>query len=636
MNYSSCQIVAAVGLLICAATTHAVEVVFPDANLEAAIRDTIGKPNGPIDDTDLVGVGFQLLDASGRGITDLTGIEFATDLNFIGLSNNNITDLSPLQSLTGLLILQISNNNISDLSPLGGLPALERLIAGQNSITDFSTFMGSTAMEFLTLGQNPLASIATVSTLPNLQTFSASGSAIMDLTAFSGLMNLTNLTLTNSNVSNLSPLTSIPDLRFLDVSDSQVADLSPLSTMTTLETLSVRNNPLSGLTTLPVLPALQSLDVGSIGLVDLGPVSSLTTLTQLNIDNNSVISLAPISMLTNLTGLLAMLNQITDLDPLMNLMQLQNLFVGQNQISDLTPVAGLTNLVQFSAPDNSVTSITAMAGLTDLFSLDLNGNQIEDIAPLVANPGLDDGDQLFLFDNPLSQTAVCTDIPILEVRGMLVIHNSICIGPPPNVIDCPVLPTIDLQGHQGYDFVGLDWVKDDANMDGVRDRWQVGLIARVMCAPGHRLHDQARAAFLTNLFILRSEPNPMPIALPSLLDVEEMLAALLATSADGRDYVKAALGLQGDYVVVTEGAKTPTEPFSGSGDLDGDGTTNVVEFDNVIAMGGSLGDFLFAALSTATNGSQPIPAHTRSGLAACVGLLMAIGLWFRRTRRSQT
>lgn len=624
-------------LVIGTLSSHAVEVNFPDPNLEAAIRDAIGKPTGPIDDTDLVGVGFNVFDGGYSEITDLTGLDFATDLDYIGLYSNNITDLTPIQNMPNLQFLDIGQNNVSDISPLSTLPLLQQFFAYGNFITDFSPLIGLSILSLVDLTQNPIATLTPAASMPALMGLYVSGSAINDLGPLSGLMDLISLSVTNSNVSSLAPLSGLPELQTLLLNDNQITSLAPLATVTTLETLLVRNNPLSGLATLPTLPALRMLSAGNIGLVDLSPLTPQSALKELHIDLNNVTDLDLLSTLTNMESLLADGNQIADLTPVSNMTLLRNLFVGQNLISDLSPIAGLNDLIQFSAPNCLITDPSFLAGLVNLSTLDLNSNAITDISTLVLNTGLGTGDYVYLRNNPLSQNAVCSDIPVLEGRGVNVDHTSTCTGPlPPPTIDCPMNRVIDDQGHLGYDYVGLDWVKDDANMDGVIDRWQVGLISRVMCAPGHHLYNQARAAYLFNLAVLQSEPNPSPHTLPQLLVVKDMLAALLATSEDGRDYVTAALGLQGNYMVVTSGAKTPTEPFSGAGDLDGDGTSNVEEFDNVIAMGGDFDDFLFSALSTTTNGSLPLPAHSRTGLGACVGMMLALGLWVRRRRTSQS
>jgi hypothetical protein len=53
-------------------------VTFPAPNLEAAIREAIGKPTGAILQSDLVGL--TTLNANTRSVTDLTGLEHCTSL----------------------------------------------------------------------------------------------------------------------------------------------------------------------------------------------------------------------------------------------------------------------------------------------------------------------------------------------------------------------------------------------------------------------------------------------------------------------------------------------------------------------------------------------------------------------------
>jgi hypothetical protein len=80
-------LVSLVALMIPASVVRADEVVtFPDPNLEAAIREAIGKPTGDIYQSDLDALGD--LDASSRGIVDLTGLEHCTNLIGLTISNN--------------------------------------------------------------------------------------------------------------------------------------------------------------------------------------------------------------------------------------------------------------------------------------------------------------------------------------------------------------------------------------------------------------------------------------------------------------------------------------------------------------------------------------------------------------------
>lgn len=69
-------------------------VTFPDANLEAAIREEIDKPEGEICLCDVEPI--TSLWGYGENISDLTGIENLTSLQYLNLSDNSISDISPL------------------------------------------------------------------------------------------------------------------------------------------------------------------------------------------------------------------------------------------------------------------------------------------------------------------------------------------------------------------------------------------------------------------------------------------------------------------------------------------------------------------------------------------------------------
>jgi hypothetical protein len=47
-------------------------------------------------------------------------------------------------------------------------------------------------------------------------------------------------------------------------------------------------------------------------------------------------------------------------------------------------------------------------------------NPISDISPLVDNPGLGEGDDVILVNNPLSEESINVYIPELEARGVTV------------------------------------------------------------------------------------------------------------------------------------------------------------------------------------------------------------------------
>ena len=133
-------------------TASAVTVDIPDSQLEAAIRDALGKPTGDITDTDLAGLTG--LDAQARGIVDLTGLECCVNLEWLWLNVNDISHLGPLSGLTELRNLGLRENGVSDLGPLSGLTKLEMLSLRRNTISDLGPLSGLTSLEFLDLENN--------------------------------------------------------------------------------------------------------------------------------------------------------------------------------------------------------------------------------------------------------------------------------------------------------------------------------------------------------------------------------------------------------------------------------------------------------------------------------------------------
>ncbi|MFO7772461.1 MAG: hypothetical protein R6V59_00700 [Dehalococcoidia bacterium] len=91
-------------------------VTFTDPSLETAIREAIGIPERPIYPSDLQGL--TSFSASGRNISDLTGLEHCINLTYLELSHNQIDNIALLGNLADLEYLQLDLNQISNVSPL--------------------------------------------------------------------------------------------------------------------------------------------------------------------------------------------------------------------------------------------------------------------------------------------------------------------------------------------------------------------------------------------------------------------------------------------------------------------------------------------------------------------------------------
>ena len=184
-------------------------VHIPDLNLHAAIAEALGKnPNAPITVEDMAGL--VELRAGDRGIRDLTGLQFATNLSTLKIDHNAaISDLSPLAGLINLKSIQMFDSSVSDLSPLAGLIKLERMDFEHAYISDLSPLVGLTSLKSLDFSVNDISDISPLARLTELTRLNLSFNDISDISPLAGLTNLKWLVLNHNEIPNLSPLDGI-------------------------------------------------------------------------------------------------------------------------------------------------------------------------------------------------------------------------------------------------------------------------------------------------------------------------------------------------------------------------------------------------------------------------------------------
>ena len=132
-----------------------VEIDIPDSDLRAAIATALGAPVG----VSIVRGHLEnltRLKASNANISDLTGLEFATNLTTLELgpervanewrNSNAVKDLSPLAGLSYLTSLHLPNNSISDISAVANLSDLTWLHLSHNNISDLSPLVANTGL----------------------------------------------------------------------------------------------------------------------------------------------------------------------------------------------------------------------------------------------------------------------------------------------------------------------------------------------------------------------------------------------------------------------------------------------------------------------------------------------------------
>lgn len=139
-------------------------VYFNDPVLEYEIRKILGKTNynqTNVYKSDLLGLGS--LAINGKGVSNLSGIENASNISYLNISDNPaLKDISPIQKLTNLKYLTASGCSIESITPLQNLIRLNYLDIRNNKIKSIAPLKNLTGLTTLYLSGNPIDDLSPV------------------------------------------------------------------------------------------------------------------------------------------------------------------------------------------------------------------------------------------------------------------------------------------------------------------------------------------------------------------------------------------------------------------------------------------------------------------------------------------
>ena len=325
-------------------------VEIPDTNLESAIRETLNIPdNTPITQQDMLQL--MTLDIRGSSIANLTGLEYAANLEVLYSMNNQITDISPLANLTNLTHLYLGDNALQTIEPLAGLINLRVLDLYNTGVKDITPLANLTALESLVIVRNMIADISPLVGLKNLKRLQLAENPIRDFTPLAELEGLElDLGIDLNRLDQLHLVVEVPDpnLRQAIRETLSLLDGVPLTQleMLRLTRLAAWQRDITDLTGLQYATNLENLYLWENQIQDVTPLANLTKLRELNLAYNAVESVEPIAGLINLQRLNLTINRVQDITPLANLINLKWLYIRENLVTDITPIQGL-NLIEF-------------------------------------------------------------------------------------------------------------------------------------------------------------------------------------------------------------------------------------------------------------------------------------------------
>ena len=315
--------------------TNVRDSVISDENLADEIRSSLDLEDNHDISAEML-LELENLSAKDERISDLTGLEHATNLTGLNLMENTISDIRPIANLTNLTVLNLKENTISDIRPLANLTNLTLLDLKNNTT---------------------ISDVSPIANLTNLTILYLSGNAIRNLSSLKDLIELTELGLSNNTIRDVSPLKDLTNLTKLWLRDNTISDTSPIYKL--------------------VVEHGCEVDIG----VSPFPSEELDAYVREKLNIPDGADITP-RALRNLTWLFANRRGIGDLTGLELATNLEKIDAIWNGITDLTPLSGLTNLIRIDLRWNRVNYVDALSNLTNLKELQLHDNPVLDTSPL--------------------------------------------------------------------------------------------------------------------------------------------------------------------------------------------------------------------------------------------------------------
>ncbi|MBU3101773.1 MULTISPECIES: leucine-rich repeat domain-containing protein [Clostridium] len=413
-------------------------VTFPDKVFDQLIREAIYKPTGNLykwDVEKITDIGYVGGNIGQPIISDISGIEYLTNLKVLFLHNTNINDISQLKGLTNLTQIDLgftimksgegTGTNITDISALKGLTNLTQLNLPYNNITDISALKGLSNLTDIDLSHNKIENLEPLRNLTNLKGLSLVDNQITNIEPLSELTNLTGISLADNQINNIEPLTKLTNLTLLNLNSNQIINIEPLAGLVNLTSLRLSTNQINDYSpvksfynsltevdfnltdtfdaTVITFPdknleksirniirrpngnifkgdvnTIWELDASDSNITDISGVEYFTKLNSLDLSNNQISNVEPLRGLTNLESVDLSNNQISNVEPLRGLTNLESVNLSNNQINNLEPLRGMTNLIYLNLAGNQLNNIEPLKGMTELVELYLDGNQITD------------------------------------------------------------------------------------------------------------------------------------------------------------------------------------------------------------------------------------------------------------------
>lgn len=188
-------------------------IIFADSNLESAIREAIGQPEGEI--LKYYVSDIRTLNIPNKGIENLEGMQHFEQLTWLDLTNNMVEDITPIIYLEHLGHLCLDGNLVYNVDVLEGCIWISELGLSKNYIEDISSLSNLKNLTWLDLNGNKIVDVSPLSGLPKLQWLNIAGNKASDISSLANCPRIEELCADGMGVKNVEAFEGHPSLEKL-------------------------------------------------------------------------------------------------------------------------------------------------------------------------------------------------------------------------------------------------------------------------------------------------------------------------------------------------------------------------------------------------------------------------------------
>lgn len=192
-------------------------------------------------------------------LSTTNGLETATALRYLDLSNNTIRNITPLATLTSLQEVYLQNNAITELSSLADITTITKLNVSANALRSLSPICNIKGLTWLDASNNQLTALDQLGELTVLKDLFLSKNQLTDVSVLDGCTALQILYIDNNQLTDISVVAGLTSITMLDFSYNQVTELPAFSPNCALVGINGSHNLLEKLDPLSGLPRLNNV-----------------------------------------------------------------------------------------------------------------------------------------------------------------------------------------------------------------------------------------------------------------------------------------------------------------------------------------------------------------------------------------